>query len=143
MYSKIKAIYLTARKNKDKKTADTLRLLISDIDNEQLEVKRDLNESEIIAVIKRHIKSIDKLRKEVAGSSREAEVIESTQADLDLLNSLLPKMLSEDEILAVLESKGAEKGMNMGQLMGMIMKDHKDEVNGATVKAVIEANFVG
>lgn len=143
MYSKIKAIYLTSRKNKDKKTADTLRLLISDIDNEQLELKRDLNESEIIAVIKRHIKSIDKLRKEVAGSSREAEVIESTQADLDLLNSLLPKMLSEDEILAVLESKGAEKGMNMGQLMGMIMKDHKDEVNGTKVKAVIEANFVG
>ena len=51
-------------------------------------------------------------------------------------------MLSESEIKDILDAKGAAKGMNIGQLMGMIMKDHKSEVDGAVVKKVIDENYM-
>ena len=70
------------------------------------------------------------------------DLVTKLESQVTLIEGLLPAMLSESEIKDILDAKGAAKGMNIGQLMGMIMKDHKSEVDGAVVKKVIDENYM-
>lgn len=130
-----------AMKDKDVLKKGLLQLLIAGIKNEEIKEKRELTEDEQLAVIKRELKQTkDSLAQ--AESAKREDIAEEQRKKIAMLESFLPKFLTEDEILEVLKSKGAEKGMNKGQLIGMVMKEHKSEVDGSLVNKVVTENFM-
>lgn len=130
-----------AMKEKDVLKKGLLQLLIAGIKNEEIKEKRELTKDEQLTVIKRELKQTkDSLAQ--AESAKREDIAEEQRKKIIMLEAFLPKFLTESEILDVLKSKGAEKGMNKGQLIGMVMKEHKSEVDGSLVNKVVTENFM-
>ncbi len=130
-----------AMKEKDVLKKGLLQLLIAGIKNEEIKEKRELTKDEQLTVIKRELKQTKDSLEQAVNADRK-DIAEEQRKKIKILETFLPKFLTESEILEVLKSKGAVKGMNKGQLIGMVMKEHKSEVDGALVNKVVTENFM-
>ncbi len=133
---------------KDSVRLSTLRGLLAACMSEVMAQKRKpdevLSDEDVLAVITRSVKqrkdSIDQFMK--GGRS---DLAEAEQAELEILQTYLPAMMSKDDIRKVVEAKKSEMGITdtskMGQFMGAVMKDLKGKADGADVKEVIDSMF--
>jgi uncharacterized protein YqeY len=122
--------------------------LVSAFTNELVSLGRtpqsELNDDEALAVIKRAVKqrkdSIDQFTK-----GGRADLAESEQAELSVLEKYVPATMSQDDIRKIAEAKKTELGISdkakMGMLMSALMKDLKGKADGGDVKAVVESLF--
>lgn len=103
-----------------------------------------LSDEEVIAVITRLSKqrkdSIDQFTK-----GGRQDLVEVEQAQLAILETYLPTMMSLDEILPIAKAKKeslrvADK-TGMGKLVGAVMAELKGKADGADVKTVVESLF--
>lgn len=95
LLKKIKDDRITAMKNKDKATRDTLELLLAKIEKEKIALKAELTKEQIEVVIARTLKELDKEIEAYKAVSRETK---SQEIEKELLLSYMPKQLTEDEI---------------------------------------------
>ena len=95
LLKKIKDDRITAMKNKDKATRDTLELLLAKIEKEKIALKAELTKEQIEVVIARTLKELDKEMEAYKAVSRETK---SQETEKELLLSYMPKQLTEDEI---------------------------------------------
>jgi uncharacterized protein YqeY len=106
--------------------------------------QQDLPDDEARAVIKRLVKqrkdSIEMFKK-----GNRNDLVAEEQAELNVLETYLPKNLPKSEIKKVAEKKKAEMKMNdkakAGILVGAIMKELKGQADGADVKEVVDGLF--
>ena len=140
LQDKIEKDLVDARKSKDAEKTGVLQLIKASIEKEQIAKQDNLTEDEVIALVKREHKQ-GKESLDAAVEAGRKHLIKSYSNKLVIIEEYLPKQLSEDEILAILNGAGAQKGDNIGKLMGIVMKDHKAQVDGALVKKIITDNF--
>jgi uncharacterized protein YqeY len=124
------------------------RGLVSAFTNELVATSRmpqeELTDDEAIAVIKRAVKqrkdSIDQFTK-----GNRLDLVANEAAELKILESFLPQMMSREEIKKVAVAKKEELNVTdkagMGKFMGALMKEFKGMANGDDVKAVVEELF--
>jgi len=148
LHETIKGELTAAMKAKEDVKLRTIRSMLTAFTNELIatnKTPRDtLEDEEVLTVIARLAKqrreSIEQY--EAAGRS---ELAEPEKAELAVLESYLPEMMSEDEIRPIAESKKAELGITdkskMGMLVGALMKELKGRAEGADVKRVVESLF--
>lgn len=134
---------------KDTVKLTVLRGLFSAFTNELVakgkKPQDELTDDEAIAVIKRAVKqrkdSIDQFTK-----GGRMDLVENENAELKILETFLPKMMSREEIKKIAEAKKAEMGITdkagMGKFMGTLMKEFKGQADGNDVKEVVESLFI-
>lgn len=144
----IKSQLKEAMMAKDTVKLTVIRGLMSAFTNELVATGRtpqeELNDDEVLALIRRGVKqrkdSIDQFT-----SGGRPELAESEQAELDILATYLPTMMSREEILPLAIAKKAELGIEdkakLGMLTGALMKDLKGKADGTDVKEVVEGLF--
>ncbi len=135
-----------AMRAKDAARLSALRNLKAALANELLALKRGptemLSDEETLAIVKRLVKqrrdSIDQFRK----GNRE-ELAKAEEAELKVLLTFLPQMMSEAEVRKSAETVKAKMGTvdktKLGQFIGTVMKETKGRADGAVVKKVAEA----
>lgn len=105
--------------------------------------KEELNDEEALAVIKRLANQRKDSIEQFTKGGR-ADLAKKEQAELEILELYLPKMMDEKEVRKIVEKKvkelGAEKGKT-GSLMSALMKDLKGKADGAIVKKVVDEIF--
>ena len=127
---------------------NTLRGLSAAFTNELvakgMKPQDELSDENCLAVIKRLVKQ----RKDSIGQFKAGgrqDLVESETAELAILETLLPKMMSQDEIRKIAESKKAELGITdktkLGMLIGAVLKETKGQADGGDVKIVVESLF--
>lgn len=131
---------IQARKDKDAEKTGILQLIKAGIEKAEIAKRDTLTEDEVLAVVKKEHKQ-GKESLEAAITAGRKHLIHSYSDKLYMIEKYLPQQLTEDEILAILKVGGAQKGDNIGKLMGLVMKDYKSQVDGALVKKVITDNF--
>ena len=103
-----------------------------------------LSDEEAIAVITRLAKqrkdSIEQFKK----GGREDLVAEET-AQLNILETFLPAMMTKEEVEKVVKAKKEELGISdvtkKGMLMSAVMKELKGKADGMIVKEVVDMSF--
>lgn len=103
-----------------------------------------LTDEELIAVITRLSKqrkdSIDQFTK-----GGRMDLVTEEQAQLAIIETFLPKMMSQDEIrpiaIAKKETLGVADKSGLGKLVGAVMSELKGKADGNDVKAVVESLF--
>lgn len=90
-----------------------------------------------------YVKSLRKAVEEMSGASGgDRPIIEKYRFEIEYLSGYLPKTLSEEETRALVRETIASLGVSgpsaVGRVMGAIMKAHKDEVDAAIVKRLVE-----
>jgi len=141
---KIHADLKESLRNRDAVRTATLRMLISDI---QMEGKKsgiamdEVEEDIVVSLVRRAIKA----RKEAIVQFEKGgriDLAEKEEAEMGILETYLPAMLSEGATRILVEQTIAELGVTdrrgMGKVMGRIMSAHRSEVDGALVKRLVE-----
>ena len=129
-----------AMKNKDTVTKGVLTLLRAGLTAKEKEKKDALTKEEEVEVLMRELKQTKDTIAEAKKAGRE-DVVEAQEKRIKVIQIYMPAMMTEDEIVEFLTQKGAKKGMNIGQLMGMLMSEKKGKVEGGFAQEVIKKHF--
>jgi uncharacterized protein YqeY len=139
---KINADLKEAMRNKDKiklNTVRSIRALILDFEKSGAD-KELTTEDEI-----KMLSSAAKKRREAADQFEDAgriELAEKERSELKIIESYLPKQLSEDEILVKVKhfaaEVGAETKADFGKLMPVVMKNLKGQADGNIIRKMVE-----
>ncbi len=145
LHQTIKDQIKEAMKAKDTVRLGVLRGLVSQCTNELLTLKRtpqdELTDDETLTIIRRAVKqrkdSIDQFTK-----GGRADLAETEQAELAVLETYLPTMMSKEEVMKIAHAKMLELGVTdkskAGLFMGTLMKELKGLADGDVVKAVVD-----
>ena len=130
-----------AMKNQNKDLLSVVRMVKGSIQMEEIKVKHELNDDEVIGIISREIKTRRESIKEFEKGNR-ADLIEKTQNEIDILSKYMPKQLNEEEIDSIINdvfSKvNPEKPSDMGKVMGVITPLVKGKADMSLVSAKIK-----
>ena len=123
---KINQQFNAALKNKDKTLVSTLRLILAaikerDIANRSGEKKGESKDQEIIKVLQKMKKQRQDSADLYKKGGRE-ELLKTEEEEIEIINTFLPKQLSEEETKKICEeiikSIGASSIKDMGKIMG-------------------------
>ncbi|MBT4941781.1 MAG: GatB/YqeY domain-containing protein [Candidatus Magasanikbacteria bacterium] len=128
-----------AMKEKDSETLSTLRLLCSQIKNDEIEQVRHLTDEEVQTVVLRQIKQLNEGLKDFKDAER-GELIEKTEKEIAVLTQYAPEQLSDEKLMHVVESVIAALGPDapMGQVMGGVMQQVQGSADGNRVRQCVE-----
>jgi len=109
--------------------------------SERKEGEADLSDEQTVEVLMKAAKQ----RKESIEQFEEAgrdDLADAEKKELEVINSYLPEMLSEDEIRDIarekIEEMGAKNMSDMGQVMGAMMQALKGKAEGSLVSKVVK-----
>lgn len=145
LHTQIKEQIKEAMKAKDSVRLGVLRGLVSQCTNELVALKRmpqeELSDEEVLNVIRRAVKQRKDSIEQFTKGGR-SDLAETEQAELSILETYLPTMMSEEEVLKIAQAKMAEMGgidkSKAGLFMGTLMKELKGKADGDVVKAVVD-----
>jgi uncharacterized protein YqeY len=126
---------------KDELARDTLRMVKADLMNKAVELGRDLQEPEEIAVLQRAVKSRQDSIDEYVKVGR-ADAAEREKAEIGIVQRYLPKQLDEAETKTAIAALVAELGLAGKKDMGRLMKEIKAR-HGATVDGRLASRLAG
>ena len=142
---KINEQFNIALKSKNKSLISTLRLVLAaikerDIANRTSEKKDEANDEEIIKVLRK----MKKQRQDSADlykKGQRQELLEIEEAEIKVIDSFLPKQLSEEQTekicKEVIESLGASSIKDMGKIMGSLKKKYPDSIDFSKVNVIV------
>ena len=122
---------------KARKTSLTLVLgtVLSDIENHQIAIRRDLTDDDVVDVIRKAIKR-RKESIEAFDAGGRPELAATERAEVDVLGVYLPAGASEDEIRAAVRVAIAAGAANLGALMGKVVPQFKGRADGSVVNRI-------
>lgn len=131
---------VTAMKNKDKITKDGVSSLIDAIKKVAIDEghRNDIGEDLINKVVLKEIKSVEE---QIASCPADrTDLIEEYNARLNVIKKYAPKLLSEDEIKAIIQKECASvlPDKNKGQIMKILMPLVKGKADGKLVNSIVE-----
>lgn len=136
----ITADFIQAMREKDATKKAVLPVLKSSLQNEAIKLKRDLTEDEELTLVNRERKQINDSIDQYSEAGR-TDLVEKEKAKLRIVESYLPKQLTNEEIIGILDSLKLTKEDNKGKVIGQITKDYKGQVEGKVVSQVVSAYF--
>lgn len=135
-----------ALRAKDEVRLRTLRSVVTLMTNEVVAKKRKpdefLTDEEALAVLKRAANQRKDSITQFTAAGR-TELAEPEIAELAVIESFLPTLMTREEIEPIAKAKMAEMGVtskaDAGKFMGSLMNDLKGKADGGDVKAVVDA----
>lgn len=129
-----------AQLNRDTLRVETLRLLLSEIHNAQIQKGEELSDTEVLIVIRREIKK----RKEAAESFKHGgrhNLAEKEESEAEVLARYLPAEMSDEELTGAVEEAinvvGAKSISDIGKVMPVVMGKVAGRADGARVSALV------
>ena len=142
--SKLQSDLNEAIKSRNTVVAETVRMVLSAITNEEVagKEKKELSDAEVITVLTREAKK----RREAAEAFEQggrADRAAAERAEGEVIASYLPEQLSEDEIKKLITetiaSVGASGPADMGKVMGTLKSKVAGKADGAMVSSLVKA----
>ena len=143
---KINKQFNAALKSQNKTLVSTLRLVLAaikerDIANRTKDKKDAVNDAEIIKVLRKMKKqrqdSVDLYKK---GGREELSEIE--EVEIKVIDSFLPKQLSEEETkkicTEIIKSLGVSSLKDMGKIMGSLKQKYSDSIDFSKVNIIVK-----
>lgn len=126
MFEKITKDLTEAMKNKDAFRLSVLRMLKSALKNEEINKKSPLTDDEVLAIIKKQVKTRKDSMNEYASYNR-MDLADSLQKEIDILNEYLPEELSDEELEKVIAETITKLNADSVKQMGLVIKTISSE----------------
>ena len=118
-----------------------LRSLIAKLKNNEISKGRELNEDEVIKVIRTSIKQI-KESINIYNKAKRLELAKKEELELMIIESYVPEMLSDEQIQDLVEKAimkvKAERLSDMGKVMPIIMKEGGSLIDGNKAREILK-----
>ena len=126
MFEKITKDLTEAMKAKDTFRTSVLRMLKSALKNEEINKKSHLTDDEVLAIIKKQVKTRKDSMNEYASYNR-MDLADSLQKEIDILNEYLPEELSDEELEKIVKETITKVKAESIKQMGMVIKTISSE----------------
>ena len=134
-----------AMKNKDQQRLNVLRSLKAKLLEREISERKDgeasLSDEQTIEVLMKAAKQRKESIEQFEKGGRD-DLVASEKAELEIITSYLPEMLSEEEVREVAQKKidalDAENMSDMGRVMGAMMQELKGKAEGSLVSKVVK-----
>ncbi len=142
----ISAALKNAMRTKDEASLSSLRLVLTAIKTREKEVRRSLEDREVMTVISSQIKqrreSIEQYRK-----AQRDDLAQAEESELHVLQNFLPEQLSEEEMEKELDEIIAELGAfsmkDMGKVMKVAVARLAGRADGRAINILVKAKLGG
>jgi uncharacterized protein YqeY len=134
----------SALKAGDKDAVRTLRMVEAALKNKQIELRRDLNDAEVVQAVQGGIKQRrDSIAQYEKGGR--ADLVAQEEAEVAVLTEYLPAQLSEAELTALVEAAIADVGAtgpkDLGAVMKQVMAKAAGRAEGGRINALVRAKL--
>ena len=140
LLDKIQSDMYAAMKSGDKQRSGTLRVALSTLKDKKIEKQEELTDMEEIKIIQNLVKQ----RKEAADIYKENgrnDLMENENAELEILNTYLPQMMSDDDLRALIKKVVSEIGAtdlsDIGKIMPEVMKQTAGKADGKMAQSIV------
>lgn len=137
--------YKQAMKNHEEVKKLALNYLLAQIKNKKIELRADPTDDDVIAVIKKEIKSLNETLLFLEKANKTDEIEIETQKK-EILQSYLPAMLSREQTEALINETVAKLWITdlktqRWLLMKELMASHKSELDWSIVNDIINSKL--
>ncbi len=134
-----------AMKERDTDTTRVLRSLKSRLLEREISERKggeaELTDDQVIEVLMKAAKQRRESIEQFEKGGRD-DLADREKKELEVIESYLPEMLSEEEVREIarekIEELGAENMSDMGRVMGVLMEELKGQAEGALVSRVVK-----
>ena len=118
-----------ARKDRDKHRTMLLTTILSDLKYQEVELKRDATDAEVIDVVKRGVKRRKEASEQMRAGNR-PELADKEDLEAEMLAVYLPAQLGEDNVREFIRDAIAGGATNVGAVMAAVMPKLKGAFDG-------------
>ncbi len=140
LFERIQNDMYAAMKAGEKEKSNTLRTALAKLKDKRIEKRDDLSEAETIKVLQTLVKQ-GKESVELFEKGGRPELAASENGEIDILNSYLPQMISEDNIRnivqTVVDEVGAVSMADLGKVMPKVMERGEGLIDGKTAQQFV------
>lgn len=147
MKARLQSDVKEAMKAKEREKVTTLRAILAEIQEAQLQKRGDeLTDEEYLTILNRMVnqrrESIDQFKK-----AERADLVEKEEEQLQYILPYLPAQLTEEEVVAIIDTAIAELGIEgmsgMGKLMNAIRPQLLGRADMSAVSSIVKARLAG
>ena len=133
-----------AMKRGDKDRLGTIRQLRAQLNNARIELGRDLNDDDAIAVLTNAAKKRKEAIEMYEKAGRE-DLVAKEKAELAVIQEYLPQQLSREELEgivdAVIKEVNATTMKDLGRVMGKVMQQVRGRADGKEVQELVRSKL--
>ena len=135
-----------AMRGGDARRRDALRLLTAALKQREVDERKELADSDVVAVIERMIKQRRESIAQFEKGGRK-DLAQNEQYEIGLLQAYMPQALSDAEIAAAvaeaIAASGAKAPSDMGKVMGALKAKLAGKADMGKVSALVKAKLAG
>ena len=129
LLERINSDMVTCMKEKDSFTLGVIRMVKGAIQLEKINLKRDLNDEEIVAVLAKQVKMRNDSISEFEKANR-MDLVEQNQKEISILKKYMPAELSAEEVDQIIDEAFAKINPTSSKDMGLIMREVSPKLKG-------------
>ncbi|MEG2788605.1 MAG: GatB/YqeY domain-containing protein [Romboutsia sp.] len=134
----------SSMKNKDTVKKSVVTLIRASVKQYEIDNRVELGDEEIIDIISKQLKQRKDALTEFTKANRE-DLVNETEAEIEVLKEYLPQQLSEKELNEIVKSTISEVGAtsmkDMGKIMSAIKPKTKGRADGKLINELVKANL--
>jgi uncharacterized protein YqeY len=138
---KLRKDMFEARKSANQAKADILSMAIASLANAKIAAEGELSEEKEIEVLRKEAKKLQDAAAEYTKAGAK-ELADKEMAQLGVINSYLPQLMSAEDVEKVVSSKISELGAagpaDTGKVMGAVMQELKGKADGGVVNETVK-----
>jgi len=135
---------MTAAKQQDKVRLSTLRLVKSALHNKEIDLHRELNETEVLQLLSSMVKQRKDSIEQFSRGGRE-DLVQKEEQELQIIQAYMPQQLSEEvldaEIEKAIQEVQASSVKDMGKVMKVLMPRITGKADGKAVNERLKAKL--
>ena len=140
LQEQLKSELKTAMLAKDKARVGTIRLLMAEIKQKEVDTRTVLNDEEIIAVLTKMVKQRKVSISQFEAAGRQ-DLVDVESAEIIVLQAFLPQPLSEAEIDTLIDSTVTQLAATGMQDMGKVMNALRPQLQGRADMGLVSAKI--
>ena len=133
-----------ALKEGDKLSLSVLRMVVASIKNEKIEKGTELNDEDLLNILKKAVKTRNQSVTEFTKGGR-IDLADKEKSEIEVIKKYLPQELSDKEIEEIINQTINELGevsqKEIGKVIGSVMKKTQGKADGGKVASLVKSKF--
>jgi uncharacterized protein YqeY len=142
LFEKIQKDQIEAMKSRENGKLQTLRYILSQIKNEQIEKRRELSDEEIVSIIRKEVKKLQDASSQFREGNRE-DLAKENDGQIQIISTYLPQELSDEnlkeKVMELIKSNEAVFNKNKNAFIGIAISKLKDQASSSRIAETVKA----
>ena len=132
-----------ALKERNKTELKVLRFVLSQIQYEEIDKRKELSDEETVAVLQKEVKKRNDAI-EMFKKGERPELVEDEQNQVKIIERYLPKQMGDEEINRIIEETiiTLDDKSNIGKTIGLVMAKLKGRADGGKVARLVKQKLI-